>query len=187
MKGHSGEKAAEVPVPADIEEQARAYRERLIEAIAETDDDLLNKFLEGEELSEADLRRGLHGAVTSKSLVPILVGSATHNLGVDGLLDAIVDCLPSPLEAAPEEATSAGTAEELKADPAAPLAALVFKTTADPYVGRLSFVRIYQGTLKSDSPLWNANKSQAERVGRSFTSGERPRSLSLNFLQVISA
>jgi len=168
LKGHSGEKAAEVPVPADIEEQARAYRERLIEAIAETDDDLLNKFLEGEELSEADLRRGLHGAVTSKSLVPILVGSATHNLGVDGLLDAIVDCLPSPLEAAPERATSGGTAEELKADPAAPLAALVFKTTADPYVGRLSFVRIYQGTLKSDSQLWNANKSQAERVGQVF-------------------
>jgi elongation factor G len=161
LKAFSGDKGEEGPVPAEVADQAATYRGRLVEAIAETDDDLIAKFLEGEELSEDELRNSLRKAVISRALVPVLVGSATHNIGTAGALDAIVDYLPSPAEA------DAG-GEGIKADPAAPLAALVFKTTADPYVGRLSFVRVYAGTVKSDTQVWNANKSQAERVGQVF-------------------
>lgn len=169
LKGYTGEKGQEIALPAELEESARTQRERLVEAIAETDDDLINKFLEGEELSEDELRKGLRIGVLSRSIVPILVGSATHNIGVTEVLNAIVRYLPSPLDASPPRArTASGEEETLRVDAAAPLAALVFKTTADPYVGRLTFVRVYAGTLKSDSQVWNANKGQAERVGQVF-------------------
>jgi elongation factor G len=169
LKAYTGEKDQEGAMPADLQQQAESYRERLIEAIAENDDDLLNKFLEGEELSEEELRSGLHSAVVSGSLVPVLVGSATKAIGVGPLLDVLTAALPSPTDASPIAARKqAGGEEELEASSSGPLAALVFKTTADPYVGRLSYVRVYSGTLKSDSQIWNANKNQAERVGQVF-------------------
>jgi elongation factor G len=169
LKAYTGEKDEEGPVPADLQDQASSYRERLVEAIAENDDELLSRFLEGEELSEEKLRKGLRTAVVSGTLVPILTGSATKNLGVSALMDTMANCLPSPADAGPVKAkTPSGSEEVLQPNPTAPLAALVFKTTADPYVGRLSFIRIYSGTLKSDSQIWNANKNQAERVGQVF-------------------
>ena len=168
-KAFIGEKSAEQAVPAELEGEVDSRREALVEAIAENDDELLNKFLEGEDLSDEELRKALRTGVVSGSLVPIIVGSATKDIGVTELLDAVAGCLPSPLDAGPLTGkTPAGGQETLNPDPSAPLAALVFKTTADPYVGRLSFVRVYSGTLKSDSQLWNANKNQAERVGQVF-------------------
>ncbi|HTE85567.1 MAG TPA: elongation factor G, partial [Dehalococcoidia bacterium] len=169
LKAHTGEKDEEGPVPPDLEQQASAYRERLVEAIAENDDELLSKFLEGGDLSEDELRTGLRAAVVSGTVVPILVGSGTKNIGVTGVLDAIIGYAPSPADAGPLKAkTPSGADEELQTSPTAPLAALVFKTTADPYVGRLSYLRLYSGTLKSDTQIWNANKNQAERVGQVF-------------------
>ncbi|MGI8553327.1 MAG: elongation factor G [Dehalococcoidia bacterium] len=170
MKACMGQKGEETAIPAELIDKAREYRERLIEAIAENDDELINKFLEGEELSEEELHRGLRNGVRSGAIVPIIVGCATREIGMSSLLDSIVQCLPSALEAGEVTATTptTGQQEQLTADPAAPLAALVFKTTADPYVGRLSFVRVFSGTLKSDSPLWNGNKREAERVGQIF-------------------
>jgi elongation factor G len=170
MKACLGEKAEEGPIPADLADRAASYRERLIEAIAETDDELINKFLEGEELSEAELHAGLRRGVLAGSIVPILVGAATREIGVISLLDAIVKILPSPAEVGPVKGHEPGGDKHvnLEPDPTAPLAALVFKTTADPYVGRLSFVRVYAGTLKADSQIWNANRSHAERVGQIF-------------------
>lgn len=164
-----GDKPEVGPAPADLVQQIDTYRERLVEAIAENDDELLNKFIEGEELSVEELRNGLRAAVISGGLVPILVGCATKNIGVEALLDTIAGCLPSPLDAGPPTAKNpAGSEETIEPNSTAPLAALVFKTTADPYVGRLSFVRVYAGTLKSDSQVWNASKNQAERIGPVF-------------------
>src|SRR5205823_4148391 len=101
LKSYTGEKDDEADVPSELQDSANSYRERLIEAIAENDDDLLNKFLEGTELSDEELRKGLRAAVVSGSLVPILVGSATKNLGITALMDMIVTCLPSPVDAGP--------------------------------------------------------------------------------------
>ena len=170
LKAFLGEKAEEAPLPADIADRANSYRERLVEAIAETDDLLIAKFLEGEELSEEELRDGLHKGVLAGTIIPILVGAAGREIGVNNLLDAIVRYLPSPAEIGGVLAQEPGGATQvaLQPNPAAPLAALVFKTTADPYVGRLSFVRIYSGTLKADSQIWNANRSHTERVGQVF-------------------
>lgn len=167
LTAYLGDKAGEQPVPADLSETVQSYRERLIEAIAESDDELLNKFLEGEELTPDELHRGLRGAVLSGSVVPVLIGSATRVLGVHNLLNAALHHLPSPADIGGVTATEPGTGKEqmLQPNPTGPLAALVFKTTADPYVGRLSFVRVYSGTLKADSQVWNANKGHAERIG----------------------
>lgn len=170
MKAYNGENAEEGSVPADVADRANMYRERLVEAIAETDDDLIAKFLEGEELAEAELRIGLRKGVLAGAIVPILVGAANREIGVISLLDSIVQYLPSPAEVGAVQAQdpASGKQIEFQPDPAAPLAAFVFKTTADPYVGRLSFVRIYAGALKSDSQIWNANRNHAERVGQIF-------------------
>ncbi len=168
-KAYIGDKSEARAVPSDLEDEVTGRREALVEAIAENDDELINKFLEGEELSEEELRKALRAGVVAGNLVPVMVGSATKDIGVSELLDVIAGTLPSPVDAGPLVAkTPAGGDESLEPDASAPLAALVFKTTADPYVGRLSFVRVYSGTLKSDTQVWNANKNQAERVGQVF-------------------
>ena len=158
-------------VPDELSGDVEAAKDRLIEAVAETDDDLATKYLEGEQLTEAELIEGLKKGVASGEIVPLLVGSAANAIGAEELLDAIVDFLPSAGEGRSEEATSQDGADSkaLEGDPEGPLAALVFKTTADPFVGRLSLFRVYNGTLKSDSQLWNATAREAERVGQVFT------------------
>ena len=155
--------------PAEVRAEANAARERLVEAVAEADDTLANKFLEGVELPREELLKGLRQGILKGAIVPVLAGSAVANLGVKELLDAVVHYLPSPKEARKAVAKGPGGAEvELKPDASAPLAAQVFKTTADPFVGRLSLFRVFQGTFKSDSQVWNANKEQAERVAQIF-------------------
>ncbi len=161
MKAYVGEKGETQEVPKEFLEQATSLREKLVEAAAETDDALITKYLEGEELSEEELRRGLRTGVSSGSLIPVLAGSATKNVAVTLLMDALCSYLPSPADMA----VAVQDGESFQADAKGPLAALVFKTTADPYVGRLTYFRVYSGTLKADSQAWNANKGSAERIG----------------------
>ena len=160
----------ESDIPEELSGDVEAAKDRLVEAVAETDDDLATKYLEGEALTESELIEGLKKGVSSGDIVPLLVGSASSAIGASELLDAIVDFLPSPGEGGTEQASGpdGAASEPLAGDPSGPLAALVFKTTADPFVGRLSLFRVYNGTLKSDSQLWNATAGEAERVGQAF-------------------
>ena len=157
-------------VPDEVAEEVKTARERLIEGIAETDDDLATKYLEGEEITQEEITQGARKAVLSGQVVPVLAGSATANLGVEELLNAAVEYMPSPVEGKREQVSKPGTGdpEELEPDPAAPLVAFVFKTTADPFVGKLSLFRVYRGTLRSNSEVWNQARQQAERIGQVF-------------------
>ena len=157
-------------VPGEVAEQVSDARERLIEGIAETDDDLVTKYLEGEELSQEEITSGARKAILSGEIVPILAGSAAMNLGAEELLEAAVKYMPSPLEGKRVEAvnSSTGDAEQMEPDPDAPLAAFVFKTTADPFVGKLSVFRVYRGTLRSNSEVWNETRNQTERIGQAY-------------------
>ena len=157
-------------VPDDVAQQAKDARERLIEAVAETDDDLANRYLEGEELSDEEITISIRKAVLSGDIVPVLVGSASMNLGAQELLDAAIEYMPSPLEGRKVQATnpSTGDTEEIEPLPDAPLSAFVFKTTADPFVGRLSVFRVYRGTLRSNSEVWNEARNQTERIGQVY-------------------
>ena len=153
----------------DLPAEAADARERLVEAVAENDDELATKYLEGEEITSDELTEGLRRAVSAGELVPVVAGSATRSVGVEELLDALVDYAPSPATQPPAAARGAdGAEEELAPVGDGPLAALVFKTTADQYVGRLSFIRVYSGTLTSDSEVSNSQKEQSERVGQLF-------------------
>ena len=152
-------------IPAEVADEVAAAREQLVEAVAETDDELINKFLEGAEISDAELRAAAKKAVVSGEVVPVLAGSAVANVGSSELLEAIVSFLPSPEEAG-GVTTSDGSPVEPDADE--PLAAFVFKTSADPFVGKLSFFRVYRGTFRSNSEVWNAEREQLERVGQVY-------------------
>ncbi len=155
--------------PGDMSGEIEDARERLIEAVAESDDDLATRYLEGEEISEDELARGAKTAIMEGNLAPILAASSTRDIAVDTLMDGLVEYLPSPAEAAaPGAVSKSGDPVELKTDASAPLEALVFKTTADPFVGKLSVFRVYQGTLKSNSEVWNQDKEQSERIGQVF-------------------
>ena len=155
--------------PDDLPAEAQDARERLVEAVAENDDELATKYLEGEELTAEELTAGLRRAISAGEVVPVLAGSATRSVGVEELLDVLVDYAPSPAAQSPASARGAdGADEELAPVGDGPLAALVFKTTADQYVGRLSFIRVYSGTLTSDSEVSNSQKEQSERVGQLF-------------------
>jgi elongation factor G len=153
------------------EGEIEPFFERLVEAVAETDDDLATKYLEGEELSEDELRAGLRAGVISGTIVPILVGTALANKGISELLDAIGQYLPSPKDRGKIIARDPNTEQEvaIEAEEEGPLSAFVFKTSADPYVGKLNYFRVYSGTLRSDSTVWNASKGRAERIGQLYT------------------
>ena len=171
LKSFRGEKESEGAVPDSLSDQVARYREQLVEAIAEADDELINKYLEGEELSQEELTRGLRAGIAAGSVVPVLAGAASKGIGTSLILDAIAHYLPSPQDVGEAVAKNANNDQEesLKADAAGPLAALVFKTTADPYVGKLTYLRVCSGTLKGDSQAWNSNKGAAERIGQLFT------------------
>ncbi|MBO9369838.1 MAG: GTP-binding protein, partial [Chloroflexi bacterium] len=149
------------PIPPELADEVQELRERVLEQIVETDDDLMTRYLEGEEIPAADLRRALRRATIAGTLVPVLCGSALRNKGVQPLLDAIVDYLPSPLDIPPVEGENprTGEVETRPADVNAPLAALAFKVASDPYVGRLVYVRVYSGKLKVGSSVYNPGLS----------------------------
>ena len=157
-------------VPADLVDEVDAARERLIEAAAESDDELADRYLSGEELTAEEIETALRGAVLRGELVPILATSATNNIGVTELMSMTRSYLPSPVDGIKPRLTKVDSGDEVsfEADPNAPLAALVFKTTADPFVGKLSLFRVYQGSIKSNSEVWDANQGQSERVGQLY-------------------
>ena len=154
--------------PDDIADAVEEARERLVEAVAEADDELADKYLEGEEITQSEMVAGLKQGISDGLIIPVLVGSSTSEIGTSELLDAIVNFLPSPADVGEAEADTADGEVSLAADSAGPLAALVFKTSADPFVGKLSYFRVYSGTFSSDNQLWNANEGQQERVGQVF-------------------
>jgi elongation factor G len=157
-----------VEIPEDLKQAATEAREKLIEAVASVDDDLMHKYIEGEEISEKEIRAALRKGTIDLKLVPVVTGSAFKNKGVQTLLDAVVDYLPSPLDVPPVEGINpkTGDVEARPADAAAPFAGLVFKIMADKHLGQLSFVRIYSGTIKAGSYAYNPVKDSRERVGR---------------------
>jgi elongation factor G len=164
MKGYTGTAATEVEIPDSVQGEVDSLREKLVEAIAEVDDTLIEKYLGGEELSQQEMVNGLRQGVVSGKVIPILTTSATKNIGVGLLMDAICSYMPSPAER--EIALANGSTVEPTHD--GPLAALVFKTSADPYVGKLTYFRVYNGTLNSNSQVWNTTQGENERIGQLF-------------------
>jgi elongation factor G len=161
-----GTDISETEISADMQELVEEYRTRLIEAVAETDDTLTGKYLEGEELTEAEILSGLRQGTIAGTIVPLLCGSAFKNKGVQLLLDAVIDYLPSPTEVPPVQGTLPdGSPTVRHADDNEPLSALAFKIMADPY-GRLTFIRVYSGILKKGSYVLNSTKDKKERVSR---------------------
>ncbi len=156
----------DVEIPEEVKQQAEEYRAKLIESVAETDEALIEKYLEGEELTEEEIRGALRKGTIAGTLVPVLCGSAFKNKGVQLLLDAVIDYLPAPIDVPAIQGTlSDGTAAERAADDEAPMSALAFKIMADPY-GRLTFLRVYSGVLKKGSYILNSTKDQKERISR---------------------
>jgi len=161
-------KATEGDVPADVKPLAETQRAALVEAVAEADDRLLEKYLESGELTEAEFREGLTRGIREQKLFPVLCGAPTRNVGVSPLLDFLAEAFPSPLDRPQIEGTDLkgnGTVRRAVKDDA-PLAALVFKTVADPYAGKVTMFRVYSGTMTSDSTIFNATKGVKERVGQ---------------------
>lgn len=155
-------------IPADLVDAATEAREKLVEAVSAIDDDLMMKYLEGEEISEDEIRKALRKGTIELKIVPVVTGSAFKNKGVQTLLDAVVDFLPSPLDIPAVEGTNPKTdeVETREATPTAPFSGLVFKLMADKHLGQLAFVRIYSGTVNSGSYVTNTIKGSKERVGR---------------------
>ena len=162
-----GAKWDEVDIPADQIDEANQYREELLETIATSDDAFMEKYLAGEEVTEADIKRAIRAGTLAFDFVPILCGSAFKNKGVQPMLDAVVDFLPSPLDIAPATGTNAKGDEELvrKADENGPFAALAFKIVADPF-GKLTYFRVYSGTINKGDEVYNSTKERKERLGR---------------------
>jgi len=170
-KAYLGEGAAVAAIPAGMAGEVQEARTALIEAAAEGDDSLMEKYFEEGTLSSAEILRGLKARIARGDFVPVLFASAAMNVGARALMGAMVELLPSPADLAPVEATNPATGSdvELRADAAGPLAALIFKTMADPYVGRMSLFRVYSGTVESDSRLYNSRTGNEERIGQLYT------------------
>ncbi|MBD9940489.1 elongation factor G [Enterococcus faecium] len=163
-----GTEIEETEIPEEYRELAEEWREKLVEAVAETDEELTLKYLEGEEITEAELKEGIRRATVNVEFYPVLCGSAFKNKGVQLLLDAVLDYLPSPLDIPAIKGIDPKADEEVErpADDSAPFSALAFKVMTDPFVGRLTFFRVYSGVLQSGSYVQNATKGKRERVGR---------------------
>ena len=165
MKAFAGAGESAEEIPAEFKEEAETARMQLIEAAAEGEDALLEKYLEGEELSPEEVLRGFKKVVLSGEWIPVFVSAGSAEIGIAPLLDAFVNLMPSPLEATPAVAQGKDGDEELVPADNEPLAAYVWKTTADPFVGRITYFRIYSGTVNSDSRVWNQTKGVEERFG----------------------
>jgi len=167
-KDEKGVNYEEEEIPSDMAGKVKEYREKMVEKIAETSDELIEKYLAGEEISEAELIKVLREATINNKIVPVLCGSALKNKGVQPLLDKVVELLPSPLDIPPVKGKNPATDEEMtrKADDNEPFSALAFKIAADPFVGKLAFFRVYSGVLKSGSYILNTTTGEKERIGR---------------------
>jgi elongation factor G len=163
-----GDQIDEGEIPAEYVDLANEWREKLVESLADLDDEIAAKYLEGEELSADELRRGLRAGTLAYKLIPVLTGSALKNKGIQPMLDAVVTYLPSPLDIPAVTGIDPRSGDEVirETDPDAPFAALAFKIAADPFVGKLAFFRVYSGTLKTGSYVYNSTKGGKERIGR---------------------
>ena len=163
-----GKVADEVAIPDDMKDMADEYRDKLLEAVAEEDDDLMEKYLGGEEISEDEIRKAIRKATIACKMTPVTCGSSYRNRGVQPMLDAIVDFMPAPIDIPAIKGVNPDTGEEDHRDSTddGPFAALAFKIMADPYVGKLAFFRVYSGTLSSGSYVFNSTKGKKERIGR---------------------
>jgi len=163
-----GVQIEERDIPADMKDKAEEYHQNLLEHVAEFDDRLLEMFLEGEELPEADVKKAIRAATIAGKMVPVVCGTSYKNKGVQKLLDAVVDYLPSPLDVPHIKGVNCKTGEEEERPTSddAPFSALAFKIATDPFVGKICFVRVYSGVLTSGSTVYNATKDTRERIGR---------------------
>jgi elongation factor G len=163
-----GAKFHEEPIPSELKAEAEEYREKLVEAAADCDETVMIKYLDGKEVTEAEIRSAIRSGTLSLKVVPILCGSAFRNKGVQPMLDAVVDYLPSPLDIPPVTGVEPGTTKsaERPAKDDAPFSALAFKIMTDPFVGTLTFFRVYSGTLNSGASIYNSTRSKRERIGR---------------------
>jgi elongation factor G len=163
-----GTKSSETEIPAEIARQAADYREKLVEKIVETDDQLMAKYLDSDEITVDELRAALRRATINTQVIPVLCGSALKNKGVQPMLDAVVDYLPSPLDVPPVTGTDPKTGEPLTRQPFdnEPFSALAFKIVTDPYVGKLAYFRVYSGRLEAGGGVYNPTRDRKERVGR---------------------
>ncbi len=169
FEGDMGEKVVEGEIPADMKDLAEEWRDKMIEKVAETDDILTEKYLNGEEISEEEIKKAMRKGVIAGSLIPVFTGTALRNKGVQLVLDAVVDYLPSPIDVPAIKGIDVKDPEkelERNADDNEPFAALAFKVATDPFVGQLTFFRIYSGTLQAGSYVYNSSKGQKERIGR---------------------
>ena len=168
-KDAEGTEMEEQPIPEELVADAARYREAMIERAAEQDDELMVKYLDGEELTEDEIRRGLRAGTVKRAIYPVLCGTALHNRGVQPLVDAVTDFLPSPIEVPPVHGTDPRNEEitlERAPDPSEPFSALAFKVVTDPFAGRLVYLRIYSGTCKAGSTVLNTSRQSRERLGR---------------------
>lgn len=165
---NQGTQSSEIDIPDDLLKKASEWRQKIIEVVAEIDDDLLVKYLEGEELSDNEIRKGLSKGIYQSRIFPVMCGSAYKNIGIQPIIDAIVAYLPSP-EASNIPGVHPISQEIIERKASDAFSAMVFKTTADPFVGRLSYIRVFSGTLKPDSTIYNASKEKVERIGNIFT------------------
>jgi elongation factor G len=164
-----GAKYDDVEIPADLLDEAKEYREKLIEAVSESDDALFQKFVEGIAITEAELMAGIRKATIEQKIFPVICGTAFKNKGVQNMLDAVVDYLPSPLDVPPMEGTDVDDKEKKiirRPDDNEPFSALVFKIMTDPFVGQLAFIRVYSGKLSAGESVYNVAKGRKERIGR---------------------
>ncbi|MCL2140061.1 MAG: elongation factor G [Dehalococcoidia bacterium] len=167
MKAYSDFPSKEIPFPTELSEQAKILQNKLMETIAESDDTLMEKYLGGEELTSDEMSLGLKKAVSEGKIFPIMAGSALSGIGVMQLMEAIINYLPSPLQRKIAVAADSSVKDVVVASSSSP-AALVFKTTADPYVGKLTYFRVYSGTIESNSQVFNVNQNAVERIGQLF-------------------
>ena len=166
---NDGTDIREEDIPADLKDKAEEYRTQLLEAIAESDDELFEKYLEGEELTEEEIHKAIRVTTIAGKMIPVLCGTSYRNKGVQKLLDAVVEYLPSPLDVPAITGTlpDTDTEEERPSSEDAPFAALAFKIATDPFVGKICFVRVYSGCIQSGSTVYNATKGGRERLGSS--------------------
>ncbi len=165
MKAYAGDGKTAVEIPPEFAAEVESARNELIEVAAEGEDELLMKYLEGESLDATEILRGLVNVVRNRSYIPVFVAAGSAEIGLGPLLDAVIELLPSPAEAPPAVAKGKDGEETLPASDVGPLAAYVWKTTADPFVGKITYFRVYSGTLSSDTRVWNQNKGAEERIG----------------------
>ena len=165
MKAYQGDTKTATDIPPELTDEAEAARNELIEAAAEGEDELLMKYLEGETLDAKEIMRGLVGVFRARSYVPVFVTASTAEIGIEQLLDAVIDLMPSPADMPPVVAKGKDGDEELTASDSGPLGVYAWKTTADPFVGKITYLRVYSGMLSSDTRVWNQTKATEERIG----------------------